>query len=285
MTDSHPPQGPGSDEPPADRLGEATLRRYIDHENDLLITRGEFGPLFEAYLDHVRRWESEPDHLSQTMMRQGLGAAALHLSARPFGETAGFTINVHRPPTNLFLTGDNTEGHLVGRVFTENVKPAESSRLFAQSQRNGSPSQQSTVEVEGLDVLLFFEQYYDRSEQTVARFFEESDSAYVMLLALPEADGSWLRELTRDRALGIASDAPKPLGTARFRFQCGCDSSRMMETILGLFADQPEELFRGEAGIEILCPRCGRRWWIDRSEFDEAAATSDPRGDDDEPAG
>lgn len=282
MTDSQPPQEPSPGKPPADKLGEATLRRYIDHDNDLLITRGDFGPLFEAYLDHVRRWESEPDNLSQTMMRQGLGAAALHLSARPFGEAVGFTINVHRPPTNLFLTGDNTEGHIVGRVFTENVKPSETSRLFAQSTRNGNPPQQSTVEVEGLDVLQFFDQYYDRSEQTVARFFEETDTTYVMLLALPEADGSWLRELSQDQALGIASDAPKPLGTSHFRFQCGCDSSKMMETILGMFRDKAEELFLGEEGIEILCPRCGRRWWIDRSEFDEAAAPSS--GDDDQPS-
>jgi hypothetical protein len=265
-----PPSGGSPDNVSGDKLGEATIHRHIDRENDLLVMRGDFASLFAAYLDHVRRWESEPDGLSQTFMRQGLGAAILHLSARPDGETVGFTINVHQPATNVFLTGDNTEKTIVGRVFTEDVKPSDHSRMFVQSSRLGAPPVQSAVEVEGLDILQMFEQYYDRSEQTSARFLEIDDTHFVMLLALPEADDDWLRGLSRDEALGVAGDELKPLGQSVFRFRCGCNPDRMMELVRGLFAKEPEELFRRDEGVEILCPRCGRRWWVDRAEFDAA---------------
>ena len=265
-----PPPGETPEDASGDRLGEVTIHRHIDRENDLLVMRGDFAPLFAAYLDHVRRWESEPDDLSQTLMRQGLGGAILHLSARPDGETVGFTINVHQPSTNLFLTGDNTEKTIVGRVFTEDVKPSDHSRMFVQSSRRGAEPVQSAVEVEGLDILQVFEQYYDRSEQTSARFLEINDTNYVMLLALPEADDDWLRALSREEALVVAGDELKELGQSVYRFRCGCNPDRMMELVRGLFAQDPGQLFREDDGVEILCPRCGRRWWMVRAEFDAA---------------
>ncbi|MEZ5064715.1 MAG: Hsp33 family molecular chaperone HslO [bacterium] len=285
MTDSTP--APRSDdEHPVDRVGEATIHRLIDREHDLLVMRADFGPLFAAYLDHVRRWETEPDDLSQTFMRQGLGAAALHLAARPDGETVGFTINVHHPATNVFLTGDNTECTVVGRVFTKDVKPSDESRIFVQSSRLGATPIQSVVQVEGLDILQIFEQYWDRSEQATARFVEIDDAHFAMLLALPEADDEWLKGLSRDQALGIVDDELKSLGRRVYRFLCGCNPDRMMELVRGLFEKDPEELFRGDPGVEILCPRCGRRWWLDRAEFDAAtdaeldAAADAASGDD-----
>jgi hypothetical protein len=257
-----------------DRVGHATIRRFIDHEHDLLIARGDFGPMFAAYLDHARRWESEPDGLSQTLMRQGLGAATLHLATRPPGESVGWTIHVHRPPTNLFLTGDSRDAVVTGRVFTENVRAADSSRMYVQTSRSSGEPSQSTIEVLGFDVLEMFERYYRQSEQTPARFFEIDDVSFLMLSALPEADAQWLGALRREEALGIAEDDLRPLGEAIFQFRCGCNTERMLEVVRTMFRKAPHELFRGDAGVEISCPRCGRRWWIDRAQFDAEAGPS-----------
>ena len=225
-----------------DRVGEATIRRYIDRGHDLLISRGHFGALFAAYVDHARRWDKEPDGLSQTFMRQGLGAAALHLANRPKGESVGWTIQIHRPPTN--------------------------SRMYVQTTRSEGRPSASTIEVFGLDILEMFERYYVQSVQTPARFVEIDEESFLMLLALPDADHEWLRRLSRDEAIGVAEDDVKPLGEATFRFQCGCSPERMLEVTRNLFRDDPNELFRGDPGVEISCPRCGRRWWIDRAQFD-----------------
>ncbi len=270
MTEPTPPPEdpvPDSGEP---LVGEALVRRYLDDENDLLVVRADFESLFAGYLDHVRRWEKEPDPLGQTFMRQGLGASVLHLSCRPPGENVGWTIHVQKPPTNLFLTGDTTENIITGRLYTEHVKvDDQGSRMFVQMSRAGSVPMQSTVGVEGLDILQFFEQYYRQSEQTPARIFEVTDTEYVMLQALPEADDEWLDSLDRDQAIGVAEDELTELDVLTFRYECGCSPNRMVGVMRELFREKPEELFRGEGGVEISCPRCGRRWWIDRPTFDD----------------
>jgi hypothetical protein len=260
-------------DPRADRVGEATVRRFIDREHDVLVTVGDFGPLFDAYLEHVRRWESTPDGLAQTIMRQGLGAAVLHLSGRPRGELVGWTIHLNQPPTNVFLAGDSGELTVTGRVFTDKVDPLEASRMYVQISRNGAKPIQSMVEVKGLDLLHIFEQYYERSEQTPARFFEITDREFLMILGLPDTDLEWLRRLTREEALGVAEDELKSLGGSTYRFLCGCTASKILEVVRGMFRDDPDELFRGDEGVEIFCPRCGRRWWVERAQFGKGSAS------------
>ena len=274
MTENLPPERvppddgspPGADaEPPP---GEVPVCRQLDDENDLLVVRADFEPLFAGYLDHVRRWEREPDGFGQVLMRQGLGAAVLHLSGRPPGENLGWTIHLHQPPTNIFLTGDSADNIVTGRLYTEHVKTDEpGSRMIVQSSRAGRTPTQSTIAVEGIDVLKIFEQYYRQSEQTPARLFEISDTEFVMLQALPEADHEWLLGLGRDEALGIAEDDLRPLDTPIFRYRCGCSARRMVGVMRELFRRDPDELFHGDGGVEISCPRCGRRWWVDREEF------------------
>jgi hypothetical protein len=256
-----------------DKVGEATVRRYVDRQHDLLVARGDFGSLFAAYLDHARRWESEPDPLSRILMCQGLGAAALHLSGRPPGESVGWTIQIHQPPTNVFLTGESADAIVTGRVFTQNVRPSDHSRMYVQTRRKTGASQ-STIEVFGHDILEMFERYYRQSEQTMARFLEITDESYLMLLALPEADTEWLARLGRDEAIGLAEDDLKPLNETIYRFQCGCNPARILDVVRGMFKDDPTELFHGDPGVEISCPRCGRRWWIDREQFDAGTAPS-----------
>lgn len=273
MTEHESPEPDATGEP--DRVGEATVRKYLDSVHDLMVVRADFGPIFAAYLDHVRRWEREPDALSQILMRQGIGAATLHLSCRPRGELVGWTINVHEPPTNVFLTGDSDERTVTGRIFTENVKSSDESRMYVQTSRAGTHPVQSVVAVHGLDVLLFYEQYYEQSEQTPARFFEVTDAEYVMLLGLPTTNLEWFRSLARDEVLEFLEGPMKPVGEAVYRFQCGCSSEKMLSVVRGLFHDQPDELFRGDDGVEILCPRCGRRWWVDRGEFQESNSRDD----------
>ena len=278
MTPSAPDPASGPDSGPAGpAIGEAFVHRLLDDEHDLLVVRADFAAFFDGYLDHVRRWDHEPDPLGQTFMLQGFGAAVLHLSCRPPGEYVGWTIHVERPPTNLFLTGDSAESIVTGRIYTEHVKvDGEGSRMFVQSGRAGGTPTQSTVGVEGLDVLKFFEQYYRQSEQTPARILEVTPTEFVMLQALPEADDDWLLGLDRDQALGVAEDDLKPLDVRVFRYQCGCNPKRMVGVVRELFRDRPEELFDGDGGVEISCPRCGRRWWVDRDEFFGEAGEGPP---------
>jgi len=252
----------------APRLGEVLVRRYFDRQHQVVLAEGRFSGFFTAYVEHVRRWEVELDPLTYTMMRQALAGATLHLSCRPPDVSFGFTLNFRDPPVNIFVTGDAADQRVTGRVFTEGVKTADSSRLFVQSQRPGHDQMQSMVEVHGLDVLEVFEQYYARSEQKPARFFEPVDDTFLMVLALPDHDAAWLEGLTPATSSELSTEGLDLLDERIYRFQCGCNPDRMMDALHTIFDGNPEELFKGEPGVETFCPRCGSRWWIDRGDYE-----------------
>ena len=271
---------PNNAQSDGDRVGEVSLTRRIDHSRDLLIVTGDFENLVSAYLDHARRWENDVDPLGITFMRQGLGAATLHLSCRPAGEFVGWTINLKQPPTNLFLTGDSSHFTVTGRVFTESVKTFDSSRMFVQTTRAGdSTPTQSAIAVDGIDVCEIFEQYYMRSEQNPAHFLELDENQFTMVLGLPGVDIDWMRSLDRAAIARIAEEDHKILNVCRYKFQCGCTPERIIQVALAAFRQQLDDLFRGDDGVDALCPRCGRRWWITREEFEKTLAADDEQDD------
>ncbi|MGD8394945.1 MAG: Hsp33 family molecular chaperone HslO [Candidatus Eiseniibacteriota bacterium] len=280
-----PPRGPddAADDQSADRVGEVTVHRQIDHHHDVLIARADFTQLMAAFEDHVRRWEYAVDGLSMVLLRQAFGAATLHLSWRPPGEIVGWTINIQNPPTNVFITGDSGQRTVTGRAFTRDVKTSDSSRMFVQVSRGGEDPIQSAVNVSGLDVLAMFDQYYAISEQTPARFFELSDLEFMMVLGLPEVDEDWFRSLTHRTVTDASIWNLRSLGENTYLFRCGCNPDRMTETIVELYEHDPEQLFLGDPQVEVLCPRCGRRWWVERETFDAVrSARADREPDDDD---
>jgi molecular chaperone Hsp33 len=258
--------------------GESTVRRYADRAHNTVMARGDVTGLFAAYLDHAERWQSAPDGLSQVMIRQAMGAAALHLSCRPTDELVAWTLNIAKPPLNIFVAGDAGERSVVGRVFTEDVDTIETSRFFVESKRPRREPSRSTVLVERLDVLEIFQQYYQQSEQTFARFFELSDSEFAMIQAMPDADLDWLAGLGREQLITYVTGGLDPLDEQIYRFHCGCTPDRMLEVITSMFKGREDELFQGEDGVQVNCPRCGRHWWVARADFDRGfiQSTEDP---------
>lgn len=247
--------------------GAARVSRHLVLGRESVFARVEMRDLFTAYLAHANRWEAPLDALAETMIRQALGAATLHAVTRPPDETVAWTLNVHTPPLNLFFTARNADSSVIGRVFTEGVKTSETSRLFVETQRTGCEPTRSAVEVEGLDVLDIFEQYYAQSEQVGARFLELSEYDLLMVQGLPDVDGEWLAGLDRDHALDYVDDSARLLDVRDFELRCGCDSKRMLEVMRVLYAGREDDLFRSEESIEAMCPRCGHRWPILRRDF------------------
>jgi molecular chaperone Hsp33 len=207
-------------------------------------------------------------------MREGLAASALHLASRPLDEMFGITINIKTPPLNLFVAGDAREAVLTGRAFTEGVKTTEVSRFFVQAHRQRGEPTQSTIDVEGLDVLGMFEDYYRRSEQTQARFFDLDEEHFLMVLALPDSDGEAVAELDRDAARALLDGEARLLDERTVVFRCGCNLDKVLKALRDIFGADPDELFQGEESVETFCPRCGSRWMVSRQEFE----TTDPEG-------
>ncbi|NNF06246.1 MAG: hypothetical protein HKN21_05765 [Candidatus Eisenbacteria bacterium] len=253
-----------------DTLGSVTVHRYMDNKHNAMLATGTFTALIAAFSEHANRWEAPLDGLTYTMMRQGLSGMVLHLSFRPNDENIGMTVNFKQPPINVFLSGDASESWVTGRAFVEGVKTTESSRLFMQTHRRKSGATQSMIEITGLDLLEVFEQYFKQSVQTPARFFELDKDQFAMILGLPNADRSWIENFTPDQKLfGIWKKTLEPLDQREFKFHCGCTPEKMVKAVHSIFGEDPDALFKGEDEVEVSCPRCGTRWTLTESQFNE----------------
>ncbi|MCA9758906.1 MAG: Hsp33 family molecular chaperone HslO [Candidatus Eisenbacteria bacterium] len=245
------------------------LHRFLDPDNRIILSKGDFSDFLEAYHTHVDVWGEVKDGLSQTFMRQGLAAGVIHLSNAPRDLSYGLTIHLTHPPTNVFIAGDSLESSVTGRVYVEGVKDLGSSRLYMQSQRPKHEPSLSVLEIEGLDLLDIFERYYIESEQRPIRLFDLENGEFIQVASLPGADPDFFPALTREEGAALFdNEAIQLLESRPFFFQCGCNPQRMLTALRRMFADDPEEIFQGDPKIETSCPRCGRRWWISREEFD-----------------
>jgi hypothetical protein len=251
--------------------GIAQVRRRILRDREAVLAVGDFEDLFAAYHAHVRRWDLVLDDLGTVMMHQALAGAALQLSFRRPEETSAWTVNVDRPPANLFVTGGSRDDVLTGRYFMDGVETIGESRLFVQRTHPSHDLAQSVLTVEGLDVLEIYEQFFARSEQVPSRFLELSSNEMVMVQLLPGGDPAWIDSLDATAVRELITGAGEDVEHRNFRFHCGCDGARMARTMVAMFRRSPEELFQGDPGVEAACPRCGSRWWIDRELFDRTA--------------
>lgn len=232
-----------------------------------MVATGDFARLFTGWREHVTRWELEVDGLGEVMMHQGLAGAALQLAFRVPEESTAWTVNISRPPANLFVTGGGLHHGICGRYFDEGVEDTGFNRLFVQRSHPQKELQRSALHVEGLDVLEIYEQFFRESEQGSARFVELDPTRYAMVLGLPDADAGWVAGLDAAATQDLL-EASSELDDREFLLQCGCNPDRVAGTLARMFADQADEFFQGEPVVEALCPRCGARHLLDRKTFD-----------------
>lgn len=252
-------------------MSTATVERYILRDRDAMLGFGDFGDLFAAYHTHVKKWNLPLDPLGTVMMHQALAGAALQLSFRVVDETTAWTINVDRPAANLFVTGGGRENKLTGQYFVEDVESTGDNRLFVQRSHPKRETTRSVLNVDGIDLFDIFQDYYWRSEQLPVRFVEISSTQMACVYALPGADAAWVRSLDGAAVRDLRDASREPIESRPFTFDCGCDGDRIARTLVGMYREDPEEIFQGDAVIEAKCPRCGTLWGIDRQLFDRTA--------------
>src|ERR1043165_6452230 len=96
-----------------------------------LLAHGDLGPLFTDYYLHLA-----DNHLKYTpeqdaIFKKALAAFTLHCASRPLNEHLAWTLSFQDPRLNLFLAGDNEDCTVAGRLFTENVRPAEHNTFYS----------------------------------------------------------------------------------------------------------------------------------------------------------
>ena len=120
------------------------------------------------------------------------------------------------------------------------------------------------------------EQYYERSEQRPGRFFEHGEEDYVFVSAQPQCDLDWLLALDAEQVRTLdRNEELSLLETRTYRWECGCTVEKLYAALLPHARRDMDAIFAGDEVLKATCPRCARRYFIDREQLEAWVAARD----------
>jgi molecular chaperone Hsp33 len=259
---------------PPENESALEVRSYFVRGRNALVTRATLTELYLDYYLHQGQhgYHHHPEH--DGMLKEALAAMVLHCASRPRNEVVAWTLHFDQHGLNLFVTGENTTGKIVGQLFTENVKKTGGNLFYSDLVRGAEPKRRSAVDFECESVFRAVETFYERSEQRTARLFEVESEDYVFISAQPGCDEEWLASLEPAAVRELDCVETLSLLEKRFyRWECGCSQQRMFEVLESVMVRDPEGLFGGEPSLRIGCPRCGARHVISREALEGFVAS------------
>lgn len=255
------------------------VRTYFVRERNALLARADFGELYVDYYLHQAQHGYQHEPRDDALLKETLAALTLHCASRPWNETWAWTIHLHEPLMNLFVTGDNRRGMIVGQIFTDNVKEDGRNLFYADLVRERGEPRRSAIQFTGSEPFGIVEQFYDQSEQRPARYFRFGPEDFVMISAQPGCDLAWFYNLD-DEKIRVLDQAEQLslLEQRTYRWSCGCSQERMFSILAPIMRADAAGLFGDSDVIKISCPRCGARHTITREALEayiaEASRTS-----------
>ncbi len=243
---------------------------------NVLLTRADFSPLMTQWRNHLDRNCLEFPVELLNMFQRALGVFALHCVSRPRRQTLSWTINFQEPLTNLFLVGDTDEDTVAGRIFTENIAESDHNSFYQEVGKRGEHPYRSYIDFEGRDPLAAAQEYYQRSEQRPARFFQLSDTRFALLAAHPDWNRDWFYRVQEDDIMLLDEhEDPHAIETRFLKWNCGCNDQRIFAALEPVFRQQADELFGGDDIITVNCPRCAAKYGVTREALEGWVAQQD----------
>ena len=252
------------------------VRTYFVRGRNALVARADFSELYVDYYLHQGQhgYQHAPEH--DGMLKEALAALTLHCASKPWNESWAWTIHFADPLLNIFVTGDNRRGRVVGQLFTENVNEEKPNLFVADLVREKAEPRRSVIEFAGREPFRVVEQFYAQSEQRPARYFHHGIEDFVMVSAQPQCDTEWLAALDDERVRSLDAHETLSLLEQRvYRWECGCTQERMFAVLASVMRTDPEGLFGDEAILRMSCPRCGARHAITREALEAYVSAGD----------
>ncbi|HEY4300088.1 MAG TPA: Hsp33 family molecular chaperone HslO [Candidatus Didemnitutus sp.] len=248
---------------------------FVRNRNALLM-RGDLGTLFVDYMLHVADNRLNYSEEAGRILKEGLAAFVLHCASRPRMEHIAWTLNLQKPLLNLFLAGDNEDGLVTGRVFTEEVRRGDDNLFYSDIvARRGEPARRSIVKFEGAAMFAAAEAYYAGSEQRLARYFELGGDDFALLISHPDCDLEWLRRATAATVHELQEQETVTLIERRkYHWECGCTQEKIMRVVAQACNGDARAMFADEETLRAQCPRCGAVHTITREAMEAFLAES-----------
>jgi molecular chaperone Hsp33 len=253
------------------------VRTYFVRGRNALVARADMGDLYIEYYLHQGQNGYQHRPQDDGMFKEVLAAMALHAASRPRNETVAWTVHFEDPSLNFFVSGENPNGRLVGQLFTENIKKIGRNMFCSDVVRGSEGPARSVVDFEGAEVFRSVERFYEQSEQRMARIFEVGPEEFVLISSQPDCDEEWLMGLTTEAVLELDRSERLSLLEERFyKWECGCNQTRMLSVLAPVMRMDPDGLFGGESLVRVGCPRCGAKHTVTRESL-EAFLSGGPR--------
>lgn len=248
---------------------------FVRHRNVLLV-RGDLSPLLVDYYLHLADHKLNYDPVHGGILKDLIAAFALHCASRPMFEHLAWTIGLQDPRLNLFVTGDNEDCTVAGRVFTENVREAERNVFYSDLMaRRGAEKRRSVINFDGANMFRAVETFYANSEQRTARYFDLGEDHYAMLISHPDCDEAWLQavDLAGVKALAETETLAR-IDRRAYRWSCGCTQQKIMAALAPAAKDGLSGLFHDDESIQVQCPRCAAMHVITREAMEAFLASA-----------
>ena len=249
------------------------VRTYFVRQRNALLARADFGELYVDYYLHQGQHGYHHAPAQDALLKETLAALTLHCASRPWNESWAWTIHLQEPLVNLFVTGDNRRGIIVGQIFTEKVKEDGRNLFYADVVRERGESRRSATQFIGHEPFKIIEQFYEKSEQRPARFFRNGPEDFVMISAQPGCDLTWFENLTEEAVRALdQTEILSLLEQRTYRWSCGCSQDKMFSILGPIMRRDARSLFGDDDLIKISCPRCGARHTITRESLEAYVA-------------
>ncbi|MGF1678274.1 MAG: Hsp33 family molecular chaperone HslO [Candidatus Methylacidiphilales bacterium] len=249
-----------------------TVESYYVRDRHVLLTRADFSALYVDFYLHLADLKMREPEAHLVLFKDVLAALVLHGASRPWNEIYAWTLSFQKPRVNLFVTGNNPEGTVVGTLFSVDVRESDRNMMYAEVVRGSETKRRSVVDFSHAEVFPAVEHFYRQSEQRLCRLFRSDEDEFWFFSAQPDCDEGWLLGLeVEDLAVLEQNEVLSLLEKRQVRWHCGCHESRMFSVLLPPFLQDAEALFQDEASLKMHCPRCGMPYVITREAMEAFA--------------
>jgi molecular chaperone Hsp33 len=255
-------------QPPPPEQG-IEIRSHFVRSRNALVTRAALTELYVDYFLHLSTYQIHPAAEHVDLFKDALAAFVLHCTSRPRYEIIAWTIHFDSPMVNLFLTADNEEGSVTGRVLADNVREMGGNHLYADVIAYAKPPRRSAVPFADANPYRAAEALYLLSEQRPARFFTLAPEEFAMVGSHPDCDTAWFETLTAEQVRDLEkTESLSLLETRRYEWRCGCSQQKLLRVLAQVARKNPEEIFGQDPSAQVSCPRCGAKHVITREAME-----------------